>query len=139
MILETLWRRRSRYGIVEGYFELAEGMNRESLLPGVTTSAVPPAVVCDTRREIARARRRALACDVLQIALLVVVDTLFARWPSAHIPGLERETSLGIVRMLNMALIAHLWLERALPRWTARRIATTWCRSEKQRFFDREI
>lgn len=114
-------------------------MTRDLLLPGVTTSAVPPAVVCDTRSEIARARRRAIARDVLQIALLVGVDTLFVQWPLAHIPGLERESSLAIVRMLNMALIAHLWLERALPRWTARRIASTWCRREQRRFFDREL
>lgn len=113
-------------------------MIRDHLLPGVTTSAVPPAVRCDARSDVSRARRRAVARDVLQIALLVGVDTLFAQWPAARIPGFDRETSLAIVRALNMGLIAHLWLCRALPRWTARRIATTWCRSERQRFHDRE-
>jgi hypothetical protein len=114
-------------------------MHRDPLLPGVTTSAVPPLVVCDTRGEISRARRRAVARDVLQIVLLIAVDLLFAKWSSAHIPTLERETSLAVLRALNMIVVAHLWLARALPRWTARRIASTWCRSEQQRFFDREL
>lgn len=114
-------------------------MSRDRLLPGVTSSAVPPVSACDTRAEIARARRRAIAKDALQIVLLVGIDALFVRWPSAHIPALGRDASLAALLVLNMAVIAHLWLERALPRWTARWIASTWCRAERQRFFDREL
>lgn len=112
-------------------------MGRDSLLPGVTSSAVPPIAVCDPRIEIARARRRAIIRDVLAIVLLVAVDILFVRWPYAHVPMLSREGSLALLRLLNMGLVAHLWLARALPRWTARRIASTWCRSEQRRFFGR--
>ena len=114
-------------------------MSRDPLLPGVTTSAVPPIATCDTRVEIERARRRALTRDFFQIALLVAVDTLFVRWPYAHIPMLERETSLALLRSLNVAVGAHLWLERALPRWSARRIASTWCTRERRRFQDRAL
>ena len=114
-------------------------MTRDPLLPGVTSSAVPPAVVCDTRSEVARARRRAIARDVLQVVLLIAVDVLFAQWPSAHIPTMERETSLAVLLLLNLVVLGHLWLERALPRWNARRVASTWCRSEQQRFFDRDF
>jgi hypothetical protein len=109
-------------------------MSRDPLLPGVNSSAVPPVVVCDTRVAIAKARRRALARDVLQFALLIVVDTLFMRWPMTHIPGVARTGSVELVALLNAAVITQLWLSRTLPRWTARRIAGTWCRSEQEKF-----
>lgn len=111
-------------------------MSRDTLLPGVTSSSVPPVTVCNTRVEILRARRRAILRDVLSITLIVAVDLLFIRWPDAHVPILGRDGSVALLRMLNMAFVAHLWLARALPRWTARRIASTWCRQEQRRFFD---
>jgi hypothetical protein len=109
-------------------------MSREPLLPGVTTSAVPPVVVCDTRAAIAKARRRALARDIVQVVLLIVVDTLFLHWPNTHIPGVARAGSLELVALLNAAVIVQFWLSRTLPRWTARRIASTWCRNEQEKF-----
>jgi hypothetical protein len=36
---------------------------------------------------------------------------------------------------LNVMLIAYLWLARSIPRWTARRVATTWSLAERTRFF----
>lgn len=109
----------------------------DPLLPGVTSSSVPPVIVCDTRSAITRARRRAIAIDVLQVALVIVVNALFVRWPSVHVPTMTRETSLLLVLALNMAVTAHLWLERAVPRWSARWIASTWCTTERRRFFGR--
>jgi hypothetical protein len=32
-------------------------------------------------------------------------------------------------------LVGYVWLARALPRWTARRVASTWSLAERTRFF----
>jgi hypothetical protein len=110
-------------------------MSRDPLLlPGVTSSVVPPSVVCDTRAAIAKARRRALARDTLQLVLLIVVDALFMHWPLTHIPGVARAGSVELVALLNAAVITQLWLSRTHPRWAARRIAATWCRAEQEKF-----
>jgi hypothetical protein len=109
-------------------------MPTRDLLPGVTADSCPPAVVCNAREAIRKARRRAIAKDVLQFALLIVVDCLFLRWPEAHVPFLGRGESLMVLRGVNAAAIAQLCLARALPKWTAMRIASTWCRSEREKF-----
>lgn len=107
---------------------------REDLLPGVTTDDCPPAVVCDAKTAIRRARRRALLRDAMQVGLLAAVDYLFVHWPESRVPFLDRRDSLNVLRMMNGAIVAHLWLARALPKWTAKRIASTWCRAEQKRF-----
>lgn len=94
-------------------------------------------MVCDAREAIRLARRRAIVRDVLAVILLAAVDYLFAHFPSTHVPGLDRRQSLTLLGAMNGAMLVHLWLARALPRWTARRIAGTWCRTEQQRFFVR--
>jgi hypothetical protein len=109
-------------------------MPTRELLPGVTTSSCPPSVHCDAFSEVRRARRRALMRDVTQVALLVGVDYLFAHWPESRLPFADRSLSLTMLRGMNAGFAAHLWLSRALPRWTARRVATTWSRSERERF-----
>ena len=43
----------------------------------------------------------------------------------------ERLSAPGLRTFLA---IADLWLTRALPKWTAMRIASTWSRSERARF-----
>jgi hypothetical protein len=108
---------------------------RRILLPGVSDAGAPPPVVIDSRIVVARARRFAVVRDVVDLLLLVCVDGLFLRWPHAHIPFLGRHDSLLIVVGLNTMLIGYLWLARAMPRWTARRVATTWCLAERARFF----
>lgn len=90
-------------------------------------------VVCDSRRVIFRARRVAMARDAAQIALLAGVDWLFSNWPSTRIPLLSRGDSLVILGIANAALLAHVWLVRALPKWSMRRIAATWCARERDR------
>ena len=109
-------------------------MSRKDLLPGVITAECPPAVVCNSRAAIRRARYRAIARDVAQVLLLVGVDYLFIEWPSTHFPMLGRRHSVEIVTAVNAASIAWLWLSRAVPRWTARRIAATWSHAERRRF-----
>ena len=90
-------------------------------------------VVCDSRRVVVRARRVAMARDAAQIVLLASVDWLFSNWPSTHIPLLSRTDSLVVLGIVNMLIIGHVWLVRALPKWSTRRIAATWCTREKER------
>ncbi len=108
---------------------------RHTLLPGVSDVGVPPPVIIDSRAVLTRARRRAIVRDVIDLLLVVSVDGLFLRWPSAHVPFLDRHDSLLVLISLNAMLLGYVWLSRALPRWTARRVATTWGISERARFF----
>jgi hypothetical protein len=107
-------------------------MRKRELLPGVTPNVPPPPVVCDSRRVIRQARRAALARDLLQVALLAAVDYLFVHWSSTHVPLLDRRASFILLGIVNGAVVAHIWLARWMPRWTARRIAATWCSRERE-------
>jgi hypothetical protein len=109
-------------------------MPTHELLPGVTAKTLPTPIVSDAHAQIRRARRRAMTRDVAQIAILIAVDYMFMRWPDSRMPFLERGGSLMVLRALNVVLIADLWLSRSLPRWMAKRVATTWSRSERERF-----
>ena len=109
-------------------------MPKNELLPGVSTSDCPPRVVCDAHDAIRRARRRAWIRDGVQISLLLAVDYLFVHWPESRMPFLTRHTSLECLRGVNLGIVAHLWLARALPKWSARRIAATWSRPEREKF-----
>jgi len=107
--------------------------DRRSLLPGVRDAGTLPAVIIDSRAVIARARRRAAVRDVLDLVLLLCVDGLFLGWPRTHVPMLGRHDSLLVLLALNAAMIAFLWLSRAMPRWRARRVAATWTAAERAR------
>jgi hypothetical protein len=102
------------------------------LLPGVETGP-PPQVVFRSQPVIVRARRRAVLRDVLDLLLLASVDGLFIRWPGAHVPAMDRVDSLLLLVGLNAAMLATMWLSRAMPRWKAQRVAATWCPSERAR------
>ena len=106
-------------------------------LPGVSDERVPPAVIFNSRKVIRRARRRAAFRDVVDLVILAFVDALFVQWPDAHIPRLGRETSLLILAFMNLAMFATLWLSRAMPRWKAKRVATTWTQAERRRVLNR--
>jgi hypothetical protein len=108
---------------------------RRSLLPGVLDAGAPPPVIIDSRSVVARARLRAIVRDVIDLLLLVCVDGLFLRWPLAHVPLLDRHDSLMVLVALNALLLGYVWLMRSMPRWTARRVATTWSLAERARFF----
>jgi hypothetical protein len=108
---------------------------RRTLLPGVSDAGAPPAVIIASRAVVAKARFRAIVRDVIDLLLLICVDGLFLRWPLAHVPLLDRHDSLLALLLLNAMLLGYVWLARAIPRWTARRVATTWCLAERTRFF----
>ena len=107
---------------------------RKELLPGVTTAECPPPIVCDSRASIRNARLRATLRDVAQVLLLIAVDYLFIKWPSTHLPGVNRIHSVMIVSAVNGMSLVWLWLARIVPRLMARRIAATWSPVERRRF-----
>ena len=109
-------------------------MPKHELLPGVSTTTCPPRVVCDAKSEIRRARRRVWIRDGVQLALLIGVDWMFVYWPDTRMPFADRATSLAFLRGANVAILGHMWLVRSMPKWTAKRIASTWCRSEREKF-----
>jgi hypothetical protein len=110
-----------------------ENSAQPHLLPGVSEAATPPEVVCDSRRIIASARRRAVFRDFFNLLLLASVDTLFLRWPHAHVPLLDRHESVVLLAAANAASLTLMWSARLLPRWRARRVAETWCSAEQKR------
>ncbi len=110
--------------------------DRRGLLPGVLDVPTPPAVVFESRKVIARARRRAAFRDVFDLLLLACVDGLFLRWPRAHVPALDRADSLLLLMALNAALVAYIWLTRWIPRWSAQRVASTWGAAERARILN---
>lgn len=105
------------------------------LLPGVRPTPNPPTVICQTRGAIESARRRATLRDAGQLFLLVAVDYLFVHFPSTRLPLFDREKTLTIIGALNCGMLLWVWLCRVMPRWSARRVASTWCLSERARFF----
>jgi hypothetical protein len=107
---------------------------RRELLPGVSLAESPPHVVFQSRTVVVRARRRALLRDVLDLLLLLAVDVLFVRFPQTHVPLMARHNSLIVLLVLNAALLAYVWFARALPRWRAQRVASTWNADERGRF-----
>jgi hypothetical protein len=108
-------------------------MPRPELLPGISHRGCPPVVHCDPRPAIRRARRRALFRDISQLLLVVAVDALLIRWPAAHVPMLTRYDSVMLVAAVNALMIGYVWLTRAFPKWSARRIASTWAPAERAR------
>jgi hypothetical protein len=104
------------------------------LLPGVEPVSPAPSVVCDARVPVSRARRNAAIRDILNLGLIGATDWLFMRWPATHFPAMDRHDSMVLLLGANAAMVLYVWLSRAIPRWTARRIASTWCTSERSRF-----
>ena len=130
---EVIWNIPPPESVEEGAMEKPV---RRSLLPGVADVRTPPAVVFHSQKVIAGARRRAAIRDVLDLLLLASVDGLFLRWPLARVPGLDRVDSLLLLAAMNAMLLGYIWLSRALPRWSARRIASTWCVAERSRMLN---
>jgi len=108
-------------------------MPRTELLPGISERHCPPVVACDPRPAIKSARRRALFRDVAQLLLVIGLDVLLIRWPEAHVPMLSRFDSVALIAAVNVLMITFVWLARAFPKWSARRIAETWCPAERDR------
>jgi len=108
-------------------------MEKRALLPGVADMPIPPTVVFQSRNVITRARRRAALRDGFDLLLLASVDALFVQWPGAHVPAMDRESSLLMLAAMNLAMVGAIWLARAVPRWRARRVSATWCPAERTR------
>ena len=109
-------------------------MPKANLLPGVSEERTTPGIRCNAHTAIRAARREAIVRDALQLSLMVAIDLLFITWPDSHFPMLSRGGSLVLLQYVNALLAAAIWATRALPRWSARRISSTWCRSEQARF-----
>jgi hypothetical protein len=106
---------------------------RRDLLPGVAAEDVAPAVHVQSNAVVRAARRRAAIRDVLNVAVLLAIDLWFQYWPKARVPWLDRHQSLLLVIAMNLMVMAGLWLARAMPVWRARRVARTWCATERDR------
>lgn len=109
-------------------------MPKTELLPGVSSDRCPPATVCNPRREIAVARRKAALRDSIQIVLLLAVNYLFIHYPSTRLPFADRLESQMLLAGITAAVMTSVWLSRMLPRWSARRTAETWSRREQEQF-----
>ena len=107
---------------------------RREILPGVSPNGTNPNVVFRSQPVIASARRRAAMRDVFDLLLLAGVDALFIRWSHAHIPMLDRAATMLVLAIANVVLISYVWSVRALPRWRARKLASTWSAAERSRF-----
>ncbi len=107
--------------------------NRD-LLPGVIPGGCEPTIVCDSRSIVRRARRMALLRDAAQLFLVIAVDWLFYRWPLSRLPWAGRDESLMIVIAFNALVVGHVFFSLKLPEWNARRVASTWCATERKRF-----
>jgi hypothetical protein len=106
---------------------------RDSLLPGTSPEVLPPSVVFTSAPVIRRARRMALARDILDILLLLAVDYFFVSWPYARLPLMNRYDSLELLVVVNAIFAGYLWIARAFPRWRARRVAGSWSPREQER------
>lgn len=116
------------------HFRVNPDMPKIDLLPGVSSDRCLPAAVCDTRREVRNARRRAFWRDAIQVTLLLAVNYLFVHYPSTRLPFLERNESELLLAAVSAVVLTSFWLTRMLPRWSARRTAETWSRREQEQF-----
>jgi hypothetical protein len=107
---------------------------RRDLLPGVSPDGTDPNIVFQSEPVIKSARRRATLHDFFDLLILAGVDALFIRWSPAHIPLLDRAETMLVLAIANLALIVYVWSGRTLPRWRARRLASTWSPAERNRF-----
>lgn len=108
---------------------------RAEILPGVGgPETTPPRRVFNPEANIREARHRAAVRDLVDIAVLVVVDIIFLSWPAARIPYLTRDGSLWVLLGLHLLVVASWFRTRLYSRWRAGRISVTWDESERRRF-----
>ena len=105
-----------------------------NLIPGVDG---PPHAAVNARQlemDRQRARRRESIEDLLDCAVLIVVNLVFLLWSEAKVPFLDRDTTMVLLMLANLFTIGSYVRTRILPRWKARRIAATWSAAERERF-----
>lgn len=106
---------------------------QEPLLPGVRRNEERHRSSSGAASVVATARRDANRADLFDLLCLIAVDAVFFTWRSTHIPLLGREVSMYVLLLLHLGVCLHIILRRKWPEWRARRIASTWARSEQQR------
>lgn len=105
----------------------------EDLLPGVEGPRPSALSAEQMRKELSSARNRAALEDLLDCAVLIVVNLTFLLWSNAQIPFLGREATLTILLAINAWTVANYLRTRLYPQWQARRIARSWSEEEKLR------
>lgn len=107
-------------------------------LPGVSgPDETGPHRVYNPAADIEAARRRAAVRNLIDIAVLILVDVLFLAWPSARIPFMTRDASLWVLLALHLVVVASWLRTRFYLAWRARKISGTWSETERRQFEDR--
>ncbi|MFN2239891.1 MAG: hypothetical protein ABR524_10910 [Thermoanaerobaculia bacterium] len=105
----------------------------EDLLPGVEGPGLRGVRAEEIRKELERARTRAAVEDLLDCAVLIVVNLTFLLWPNAQIPFLGRDVTLVVLMAVNAFTVVNYVRTRLYPGWKAARIARSWSVDEKKR------
>lgn len=105
----------------------------EDLLPGVDGPGLRGFRAEEIRQERQSARNRAAREDLLDCAVLIVVNLTFLLWPNAQIPFLGRDATLLVLLAVNTFTIVTYVRTRLYPGWKAARIARSWSADEKKR------
>ena len=111
-----------------------ERSHRAELIPGVEGPKRPSLVAEQARLEVSRARHRAAVQDLLDCAVLLVVDAIFLIWSDARLPFIERDGTILVLLLFNSLIVTAYLRSRVIPQWKARRIASTWSLDERARF-----
>lgn len=111
--------------------------DQEELLPGVEGPAPPRASAGDFGRDVSLARRHAAFEEILDLAVLIVVNLVFLLWERSQLPFLGRDLTLVILVCANAFAVAGYLRTRIAPRFRARRMAATWSADERARFRQR--
>lgn len=105
----------------------------EDLLPGVEGPRLRGLRAEEIRQELQSARNRAAVEDLLDCAVLIVVNLTFLLWPNAQIPFLGRDATLFVLLAVNAFTVVNYVRTRLYPGWKAARIARSWSADEKKR------
>ena len=68
------------------------------------------------------------------VLLEPIQESDFEGFYYAHIPMLDRDLTALILAAVTALVITYMWSARFLPRWRARRLASTWSVTERKRF-----
>lgn len=110
-------------------------MHRQrDLLPGVEGPEPRRVTAADFERDLLAARRRTAAEELLDCAMLILINVMFLMWPHAEIPLLDRQGTLVLLLLVDFGFVAAYVHARFVPRYRARRIATSWSAAERARF-----
>ena len=91
----------------------------------------------DLGRDVSLARRHAAYEELLDLAVLIVVNLVFLLWERAQLPFLGRDVTLVVLVCANALAVGGYLRTRIAPRVQARRMAATWSPDERARFRQR--